>query len=187
MIREEEDFLARAPQLPGLRHFHDGDGAIAKAFELLDAGGQTEGQWVLLDPTLRVLLSAPLSQADQVFATVEMFNNPETHAGVPLHAPVLIVPRIFEPTFCRQLIDYYASDGGSVSGVMREIGGRAVPVVDDFKRRRDATITDEALMGQIRGRITRRLLPEIQKALMLKVTRMERYIVALRRRGWGLF
>jgi len=61
---------------------------------------------------------------------------------------------------------------------MRDIGGKTVGVVDDFKKRRDATITDEALMGQIRGRISRRLLPEIQKALMFKVTRMERYIVA---------
>lgn len=178
VVREEAEFAARQPQLPGLRYFHDPDGAIAERFGLLDGDGGTQGQWVLLDPSMRIVVSAPLEQAERVFATVEAFNDPDLHAGVPLHAPVLIVPRVFEPAFCKELIAAYQRDGGSVSGVMRDIGGKTVGVIDNFKKRCDATIGDEALKIQIQSRIHARLLPEIAKAFMFKVTRMERYIVA---------
>jgi predicted 2-oxoglutarate/Fe(II)-dependent dioxygenase YbiX len=53
-----------------------------------------------------------------------------------------------------------------------------VPVVDDFKRRRDANIEDPQFLHELRVRIKRRLLPEIRKAFQFEVTRMERYIVA---------
>ena len=60
----------------------------------------------------------------------------EAHAGCPLHAPVLILPRVFEPEFCRQLIGLYQRHGGEDSGFMREIDGKTVTVLDhDHKRR----------------------------------------------------
>ena len=90
----------------------------------------------------------------------------------------MIVPRIFEPELCRHLIGLYDAAGGARSGVMREIAGMTVPVIDDFKSRRDADVVDEPTRTQTRGRIVRRLLPEIQKAFQFKATRMERYIVA---------
>jgi predicted 2-oxoglutarate/Fe(II)-dependent dioxygenase YbiX len=51
-------------------------------------------------------------------------------------------------------------------------------VLDDFKSRRDATITDESLRSAVRARILHRLLPELEKAFQFKATRFERYIVA---------
>ena len=53
-----------------------------------------------------------------------------------------------------------------------------VGVLDDFKKRRDATINDEALKVETRTAISRRLLPEIRKAFRFTATRVERYIVA---------
>lgn len=56
-----------------------------------------------------------------------------------MHAPVLIVPRIFEPELCRQLIAHCHETGGRPSGVMRTLNGKTVAVLDVFKRRKDAT------------------------------------------------
>ena len=112
------------------------------------------------------------------FERIKAFGAPAAHAGVPVHAPVLIVPRIFEPEVCRRLIDHYDAVGGRVSGVMREIDGKTVGVVDDFKRRRDADVVDEHFQAALKMMVRRRLLPEIRKAFQFQVTRMERCIVA---------
>jgi predicted 2-oxoglutarate/Fe(II)-dependent dioxygenase YbiX len=101
------------------------------------------------------------------------------HAGVPLHAPVLIVPRVFEPVFCRRLIELYEVQGGGESGFMRDVDGKTVGVNDpSHKRRKDAVIEDEALQAQFRARLTARLIPEIHRAFQFRATRIERYIVA---------
>lgn len=178
VIRDEADFASQTPLNPGIRYFHDPEGEIARLYALEDTPGAARPQWVLLDPMMRVLSSWPIHQIGEAFADIRHHNDVESHAGVPQHAPVLIVPRVFEPEFCRTLIEVYRNDGGRVSGVMRDIGGKTVSVVDDFKKRRDATITDEALKAQIQTRIRGRLLPQIAKGLMYRATRMERYIVA---------
>ncbi len=178
VIRDSADFGAQTPLLPGIRYFHDPAGEIARHFALETGPGATEPHWVLLDPMMRVMSSWPIERAERAFAEVRRHNDVEGHAGVPQHAPVLIVPRVFEPEFCRDLIEVYRKDGGGVSGVMRDIGGKTVGVVDDFKKRRDATIEDETLKLLIQRKIRARLLPQITKAMMFNATRMERYIVA---------
>ncbi len=178
IVREEADFASLTSRLPGIRYFHDADGQIAAQYGLQQADRSIMGQWVLLDPTMRVISSRPLAAWPETLAEMRAMNDTEAHAGVPVHAPVLIVPRIFEPEFCRKLIDVYTADGGGPSGVMREIDGRTVGVLDDTKKRRDANVEDEALKAEIQKRIRLRLLPQIAKTFMFNVTRMERYIVA---------
>ena len=69
-------------------------------------------------------------------------------------APVLAVPRIFEPELCRELIAYYERDGGQPSGFMREREGMTYGMLDDsFKRRRDAGITDKTLREAARRKV----------------------------------
>jgi predicted 2-oxoglutarate/Fe(II)-dependent dioxygenase YbiX len=176
--RSAEAFHALKPELPGLRHFHDPEGSIADIFGLRGPKGEALGYWFLLDPSLRVMMAAPLENSQPIFDRLRTAGPAENHAGVPMHAPVLIVPRVFEPALCRELIDVYKADGGGPSGVMREIDGMTVGVFDDFKKRRDAHITDERLKTTIQRRISSNLLPEIERAFSFKVTRMERYIVA---------
>src|SRR5262249_56444455 len=75
-------------------------------------------------------------------------------------APVLIVPRIFEPELCRTLIRYYDERGGAESGFMREVAGKTVPVMDHaFNRRRDQEILREGLRNACTVRIGDRLAP----------------------------
>ncbi|WP_421932397.1 2OG-Fe(II) oxygenase [Phenylobacterium sp.] len=178
-VLRDHTLFASAQDDGGLRWFLDADGNISRDYGALDADGTERGRWVLLDPSLRVLVYGDSPQDDsRLFEVVRSLPQPHLHAGVPLNAPVLVVPRIFEPEMCRRLIDVYETVGGQASGVMREVGGKTVGVVDDFKRRRDADIADPQLQAQLRTRIVSRLLPEIQAAFQFKVTRMERYIVA---------
>ena len=85
---------------------------------------------------------------------------------------------MLEPDLCQRLIDLYNQTGGAPSGVMRQVDGKTVPVLDGFKRRRDANIVDEGLRGILRTRMVQRLLPEIRKAFQFEATRTERYILA---------
>jgi len=170
--------------LPGIRFFWDQDREISRRFGALgDApdGGAPVYRcfWLVLDPMLRVLATAPLAEAEQLLGLVAALPPVDAHAGCPLHAPVLILPRVFEPEFCRRLIELHERHGGQDSGFMREIDGKTVPVLDHgFKRRADHHIEDEAVCGAIRERIQRRIVPAIEQAFQFRVSRMERYLVA---------
>lgn len=89
--------------------------------------------------------------------------------------PILQVPLIFEPEFCRQLITEFERHGGEDIGVLREVGGQTVRVVNDpTKRRRDYEIADAALLAQIHERLRRRLVPAIKHAFQFHATHVER-------------
>jgi len=178
VLRDPESIGQARDQPPGLRWFLDADGRVSSLYGALDAQGGEHPFWLLLDPSHRVLGAFPLDDTASLFTRVETLPAVADYAGVELYAPVLIVPRIFEVDLCRQLIDLYEADGGSPSGVMRDIDGRTVGVMDDFKRRRDVMVEDPDLRGRLQARIFRRLLPEIAKVFQFEVTRLERYLVA---------
>lgn len=169
--------FAVAKDSPPFRWFSDGDGKL-RALYVAAADGAVKPCWVLIDPSLRLLNVAPLAKGEEMMALLHRLPAPDRHAGVPMHAPVLVVPRIFEPPLCARLIESYARIGGGESGVMRQRDGKTVGVLSGFKKRKDATITDPALRAQLVGRITKRLFPEVAKAFQYTATRIERYIVA---------
>jgi predicted 2-oxoglutarate/Fe(II)-dependent dioxygenase YbiX len=158
-------------QTPGLRWFLDPASDVRARYG-------TEPGWFLLDPTLRVLDHAPLEAGQALFDRVASLPPPAEHAGTPLVAPVLIAPRVFEPELCRRLIDHYEAEGGQLSGVMRDIGGRTVGVFDGMKRRRDVSIADPGLRAELVDRLQRNLLPMIHRTFHFNATRLERYLVA---------
>jgi hypothetical protein len=125
-----------------------------------------------------VLGAFAISDAAGLFAAIEALPAVTDYAGVELVAPVLIAPRVFDQDLCRRLIALYEAEGGAPSGVMRDIDGRTVGVLDDFKRRRDVLITDEGLRSEMLARITRCLVPEIGKVFQFRASRLERYLVA---------
>jgi hypothetical protein len=165
-----------------MRCFADPDGAIAASY------GATTPRWVLLDPTLRVFAQGPISEPETLYRLAADLPPPGGHAGAPLNAPVLLVPRVFEPALCRTLIDTYRAHGGEESGFMREVGGYTRLLTDPrHKQRKDVILEDAALIEACRERIRRRLIPEIQKAFQFEATRMERYLVACYVAGAGWF
>jgi predicted 2-oxoglutarate/Fe(II)-dependent dioxygenase YbiX len=176
VVRDRE-LHASCRETRSVRYILDEDGGVSRRFGALDDAGE-HPHALLLDPSLRTLVAAVPGEFDRLLEYLAALPAPDGHAGVPLHAPVLIVPRVFERSLCDELIAYYEARGGEPSGVMRQIGGKTVGVLDSFKKRRDATIEDEDLKTRLRSRISSRLLPEIEKAFQFRVTRMERYIVA---------
>jgi predicted 2-oxoglutarate/Fe(II)-dependent dioxygenase YbiX/peroxiredoxin len=173
-------------RVPGLRHFHDFEGRIARAY-----GAEQVRVSYVLSPGLRVLGRFALQDGAAHAATLIGFISrlpPLSPLGnTAPGAPVLLVPHLFEPAFCRKLIDYYCKVGGEESGFMDSLpDGRTVGAKDPArKRRRDAAIEDEALRLGVKGRIERRLVPEIRKVFQFNATRIERYIVACYDAGEG--
>jgi hypothetical protein len=113
-----------------------------------------------------------------IFDHIAGLKPPAEHAGVPLHAPVLIAPRVFEPELCQRLIALHEADGGRFTGVMRDEGLRTIAVMDELKKRRDVLVVDEDLQGLLRDRLQRRLFPLIARAMGFEATEIERYVVS---------
>ncbi len=189
VTRDGSDFSTGRVQrgLPGLRYFLDANHAITSRFRDEAHTGpenQTAIWTVILDPMLRVYARISADQdgerhAQRVFDAIKRLPSPIEHAGVPVQAPVLVVPRVFEPEFCRALIAHYETQGGTPSGFMREQGGITVGVTDpSFKRRTDCAIEDPALIEGIQSAIGYRLRPMIRRAFSFDASRIERYIVA---------
>lgn len=175
-------------QIPGIRYFWDTDKSVSHLYgSLKDGSDDYKGQWILLDPSQRVLAVIPFHEDhkdfDQILALLKKLPPADLHAETPLHAPVLVLPRVFEPGLCRHLIEQYEKFGGEKSGFMRQQGEKTVLVHDEnHKKRKDFTFSEqkefEGLRMDIQNRILRRVVPEVKKAFQFDITRMERYIVS---------
>ena len=165
-----------AQQLPGIRFFLDYQRDVSRLYGAELGNDQYRPHWLLLDPMLRVMGVWPIEAGAAALDALAAFSRPVPFVEV---APVLVAPAILEPNLCRHLISLYEKEGGEESGFMREVDGKTVLVTDpQHKRRRDYTIADAALQGQLALRIRRRLVPLIKRAFQFEATRMERYIVA---------
>ena len=174
--------------LPGIRWFHDVDGVISRQYGALRGADADSPHYepftLLLDQRLRVLAQLPVltgegAQLEKLIALGRPYLDTSPAVPALAQAPVLCVPRVFEPGFCAQLVRYYEQTGSTESGFMQDRDGKTVGVYDHAtKRRRDCNIEDEGLRRQCMVRIHRRLVPEILRAYQFKATRMERYIVA---------
>ena len=172
--------------LPGLRWFWDHDLAVSRLYGAAAPAQATLPQgevayrpfWLVLDPQQRCVFTAPLAATGEVLDFIAAAPSPGDHAGTPLHAPVLILPRVFEPELCRRLIEAHETQGSQASGFMRDIEGKTRLILDPtHKQRSDHDLIDASLRSAAAERIRDRLAPEIAKAFQFKATRMERYLV----------
>jgi peroxiredoxin/predicted 2-oxoglutarate/Fe(II)-dependent dioxygenase YbiX len=180
--------LSRVRQLlPGYRYFSDFNGELAALYGV--AASSSSGPIALttfvLDRALRVIACVtdrdPSVHADSVIGLIAACPRISDTRQAADNAPVLQVPRVFEPEFCRDLVALYERNGGEDSGYMvtDPATGHTVLKVDySHKRRRDYSIADASVRAAIREHVKRRLVPAIQRAFQFRVTRMERYIIA---------
>ena len=178
VVLRDPAIAATARDMRSLRWFLDFDGTVSRLYDALGADGVEQPFWMLLDPALRVVGHTPLGQPKALFDVLARLPSPGDYAGTPLHAPVLIAPKVFEPELCRRLIDLHEAGGGQFSGVMRDAGDRTVMVMDELKKRRDVLVDDPGLQATLRDRLERRLFPWIQRAFSFTATRIERYVVS---------
>lgn len=185
-----------APKPIGHRYFWDFDLEVCRKYGAVEGEAGADGAVdfkpvsFLIDPMLRIVGHQPIDDPTTHMARMLDLIRRTPKIGPPVaarpQAPVLIVPRIFEPEFCQRLIALYEANGGEESGFMREVDGKTVGIVDHaHKRRRDYSIEDQEVIKSAQARISRRLVPEIAKAFQFHVTRMERYIVACYDSGEG--
>ena len=179
-----------ADDYPGYQYFWDFDfaasrlyGAVPKDVTAKDGPAVWRRLWVVLDPMLRVMEVIAFRQDKSDIAALLTYIDglpPSSRfAGFELPAPIIVLPNVFEPEFCRKLVALYDSRGGEEVGVMREVEGKTVGVTDhDYKSRRDYYIEDKGVIVETQTRLVRRLIPEIAKVHQFQVTRMERYIVS---------
>ena len=156
----------------------DYDGEISRSF-----GAASMRRTIILDPLLRAVADIPwdyaAGHAQTVREVVKSLPAAEDYGGIPLSAPVLIVPRVFDFPLCDVLIQFYEKIGGKDSGFLLDVDGKTSRVVDyRLKRRSDLGIAHPQLREAIRDQIVRRLLPPIEQFFQFQATRMDRYIVA---------
>jgi predicted 2-oxoglutarate/Fe(II)-dependent dioxygenase YbiX len=163
--------IALQARFPSIVFLWDG-GEMARAFGI-------ERSWLILDPMLRVIEVAPLEDSDRALAHLRASARPSEAFGPCPPAPIITLADIFEPELCAHLIARFERGGGKESGFMQDEGGRSVENFDtDWKRRRDFHLTDPRLIANLRARIGRRICPEIKKAFQMRLTRIERDLVA---------
>jgi len=156
----------------------DYDGALHSSF-----GAADMPRTIILDPMLRAVADIPWNDAAGHAQTVRNvltgLPDADGFAGVPMTAPVLLVPRIFDFQLCDVLVEFYKTIGGEDSGFLLDVEGKTSRIVDyRLKRRNDLAIAHPQLRESIRSQIVRRLLPAVERFFQFKATRMDRYIVA---------
>jgi predicted 2-oxoglutarate/Fe(II)-dependent dioxygenase YbiX/peroxiredoxin len=173
-----------AQQLPGIRFFLDYEREVSGLFGLA-SGTQYRPEWFLIDPSLRVAGRFGLNDGERAIAALRAAL---AAPAEEIWAPVLRVPDVLEPEFCRELVRLYEENGGEDSGFMRDVDGKTVGIIDhSFKQRRDFNIDDESLRRRLAARLSRRLAPALQHAFQFQATRMERYMVACYEASAGHF
>ena len=180
-----DDVVRLLNRPPGYRYLFDTARDVGRLYGAVASQGEdSRGMWVVIDPTFRVINAfafedMPDGGAARVVSLLETLPPPVRFSGQELQAPILYLPRVFEPDLCRRLIAHYDAQGGEMSGVMRQIGGRTTLVHDPaHKVRRDVLLSEPEMLATIQSRILHKIVPEIAKVHQFRVTRMERYLVA---------
>ena len=171
-------------RVPGIRYILDYDRKVSKAYRCCVDGDMSYRPSILvLDRQLRVSGRFALREVEAAIANLKSI---VSELRLDDWAPVLSLPRVFEPELCKALIEQYELQGGDESGFMREVNGKTVGVIDhSHKKRSDFKITDPELCTALVSRIDQRIRPAVRRAFQFDATRIERYIVACYDAGVG--
>jgi hypothetical protein len=152
----------------------DKDGAVLRQFN-----ASTEPRIVLIGPNRHILyIGIDAGAARAALARIEPSRR---HVVMPAHPPVLVVPDVLSRADCQRLINIFAMQGQ----VFVEPGHDNLPPgnhdvkqrIPDYGRqdRIDHWIRQPETTAFINDRLSRRLLPEIEKSFQFKITRHEAY------------
>ncbi|MCK1313547.1 MULTISPECIES: 2OG-Fe(II) oxygenase [unclassified Bradyrhizobium] len=160
----------------------DSTGAILRRYvapEEPTALATIEPAAFILSPALQIIeivrLAQPTGFVGQIVSKLtDQLDSPPSGQA----APVLIIPQVFDPLFCRKLVDLHEANGGREIGVVENEGKIVRRFDPTFRKRLDHYIVDEDALRQARESLARRLLPLVYRAFQFSATRIERYLVA---------
>lgn len=163
---------------PALNFLADYDGSLSATFGALGAP-----RTIVLDPMLRAIADIswdnPAGHGQLLSTVLRGLPTVDNAAGVPLNAPVLIVPRVLDFSLCDLLVKLYDQVGGTDSGFLLDHDGKTATTIDHrLKQRQDMIVAAPALRQPIRAHIVSRLVPAISRFFQFDVTRMDRYLVS---------
>ena len=87
-------------------------------------------------------------------------------------APVLVMENLFEPELCQRVVQYWQDNPKTTGGVASSAHGNDQEIAS-IKRRQDVVIPDGPLFEEIKGKIARRVLPQIIRAYQMQIVSME--------------
>lgn len=153
----------------------DSGGECLEAFGLgMDGGG---GMIVILDRNSHVIAKlsglpgvAPTAEALEVIAR---HANNEAAGMAPYHAPILLIPRLFEPELCRDLVNFWETGEKRHDEVTQGRGSEVRDnILSDVKKRADVLVPegDNPLHQAVLSRFNMRVVPQIEKVFQYKTT-----------------
>jgi len=159
--------------LPGFALLADARGECAASFGLAASGGA--GLIAILDRNSHVIAKltglpgvAPVAEA---LAVIGESLRAETKSADPGHAPVLLIPRLFEADLCKDLMDFWEQGEKRRDEVTQGRGSEVRDnVVADAKKRADVIVPegDNPLHQAILTRFNMRVVPRIEKVFQYK-------------------
>jgi predicted 2-oxoglutarate/Fe(II)-dependent dioxygenase YbiX len=132
----------------------------------LGAGGGLRQRVIVLDPNQRVAATfdsrALLAAAESIGSVADgvRSNAGATQVIGTAMAPVLVLPRVFEPDFCSQVIRLWQKGDHQDSGVSSRYGNVGVL---ELKRTEDYMVVEPMMQKAISDRLAWRIGPELIK------------------------
>jgi predicted 2-oxoglutarate/Fe(II)-dependent dioxygenase YbiX len=139
---------------------------LAQGGVALGAGGGLRQRVILLDPNQRVAATfdsrALLAAAESIGSVADgvRSNAGATQVIGSAMAPVLVLPRVFEPDFCSQVIRLWQKGDHHDSGVSSRYGNVGVL---ELKRTEDYMVVEPMMQKAISDRLAWRIGPELIK------------------------
>jgi predicted 2-oxoglutarate/Fe(II)-dependent dioxygenase YbiX/peroxiredoxin len=178
------DAGAHPPQgAKNVRILFDREGTVSALYGAVLGNGEYAPKTFIVNERLRIAAAFPASEpaahAARVLELLEKLKPLAPARRSRPQAPVLIIPDIFEPKLCDDLIAGFDLAGGQDSGFMVERDGKTVEERDNaLKRRSDWHVQDDAMKAACRARMVRRIIPEVQRGFQFNVSMIERFLVA---------
>jgi len=151
-----------------------------------DIPGPKNLRTVLLNPNCRVqcILDSKLAatHAETLLERLHNLRTLETQALMPAHAPVLLIPGVFNAQECQDLIRFYDRvDSFEISKSSFAVEGKdfKFPVFDhDRQDRIDLVIKNPKVVEFLGQRLRQRVFPQIEKAFAFKPSKNEFFHIA---------
>jgi predicted 2-oxoglutarate/Fe(II)-dependent dioxygenase YbiX len=105
----------------------------------------------------------------------------EAARDVILPAPVLHIPGVFTPGFCRELIAHFEASPHQAGGMASiDARGAAIHKVDEAKKHRHDFVLGprDPYLGGVMNGLIRSVLPEVKKAFHIDARHTDRFLIA---------